>query len=272
MPSTSFTDPAQVAVLYADTGRTRQRTSALLTAKISGDDATATIVDLAAGGTPAGAAVCEIGCGRGTVTLGLVDRIRPSRLTVVDTSVAFLDTVRHRAARAGFSVDTEHADFHHLPLDDASIDVMVAAFCLYHSPHPQTVVAEIARCLRPGGRAVLATKSADSYREIDQLIAEAGLDPHATSHQSLYETFHSANAAAVTSTALRFEEVLHRRHLFRFADFEHLAAYVATIPKYGLPTRLTSDPPALAAELRHQTSERPITTTSTVTYLTAARP
>lgn len=78
MPATPFTDPQRLAPLYATAGRLAQRTGALHTAKISGEDATATITDLAAQITPAGAIVCDIGCGRGTTTLALATRDRKS--------------------------------------------------------------------------------------------------------------------------------------------------------------------------------------------------
>ncbi len=49
------------------------------------------------------------------------------------------------------------------------------------------MIDEITRCLRPGGTAILATKSADSYRELDQLVAASGLDPAALSRPGLYQ-------------------------------------------------------------------------------------
>lgn len=178
MSATPFTDPDLVAgPLYATAGRLTQRTRALHAAKISGGDATTTIVDLAVQSTPATPVVCDIGCGRGTTTLKLATELAPARLIALDQSQALLNTVGDRLGRAGHAVVTVRGDFHHLPLREASIDVAVAAFYLYHSPHPEHVVAEIARCLAPGGRAILVTKSADSYHEIDQLIAEARLDP-----------------------------------------------------------------------------------------------
>ncbi|MFC8384389.1 class I SAM-dependent methyltransferase [Nocardia sp. NPDC057272] len=270
MTSTPFTDPATVAGLYADAGRTQQRTSALLTAKTGGDNATATIVNLAAHHAPKHPTVCEIGCGRGTVTLALAESLTPSRHTVVDISSAFLATVAKRAVDLGFTVETVRGDFHHLLLPDTSVDVLVAAFCLYHSTHPADVIAEIARCLAPGGRAILSTKSVDSYHEIDQLMVDTGLDPHATSRPSLYETFHSANAADIVATGLEVTEVIHRDHTFRFTDFDHLAAYAVTIPKYQLPQWLGTDPGDLAAELRRRTHDQPLTATSTVTYIAAS--
>lgn len=271
MPATPFTDRHMLAPLYATAGRLAQRTGALHAAKISGEDATATITEQAAQVTPTNPVVCDIGCGRGTTTLALAACLAPQQLIALDQSPALLDTVRERAAQAGHAVATVCADFHKLPLPEASVDVAVAAFCLYHSQHPEQVVAAIAGRLVPGGHAVLATKSADSYHEIDQLIAYAGLDPDATGRPSLYASFHSGTAAEITATALRIVNVFHQEHLFRFAGLDHLAAYLATSPKYELPEHLAGQSAALADELRRRIPDEPLTATSTVTYVTAAR-
>lgn len=273
MPATPFTDPNLIAgPLYATAGRLAQRTTALHTAKISGDDATTTIVNLAEQSAPHAEVVCDIGCGRGTTTLRLADRLAPARLIALDQSQALLDTVRQRLTQAGHPVETMCADFHHLPLPEASIALTVAAFCLYHSSHPEQILAEIARCLQPGGHAVLVTKSADSYHEIGQLITDTGLDPHATSRPSLYQTFHSATAPEITATALRVERLVHEQHVFRFAGLDHIASYVATSPKYQLPEDLVGQAGALADELRRRIPDRPVIATSTVTYVMAVRP
>ena len=121
-------------------------------------------------------------------------RLRPARLIALDQSRALLDTVAKRMRLAGHPADTVLADFHNLPLQEASVDVFDAAFCLYHSPRPDDVIAEIGRCIAPGGRAVLVTKSADSYHEIDQLVAASGLDPESARRLSLYSSFHGDNA------------------------------------------------------------------------------
>lgn len=272
MPAAPFTDPHFVhRALYANTERIARRTGALHAAKISGEDATATIVNLAARSSPTVRAVCDIGCGRGTTTVALALQLAPTRLVALDRSLTLLAVVRERLATANCSVEAVCADFHQLPWPDASIDVAVAAFCLYHSPSPEQVVAEIARCLAPGGKAVLVTKSADSYQEIDRLIAQTGLDPQARMRPSLYESFHSDTAPGVAATGLQIEQVLHQEHVFRFRGLDHLAAYVATSPKYQLPERLTGEAARLAVELRSRTPDRPLIATSTVTYVLATR-
>lgn len=270
MPGTAFTDPDLITgVLYATAERLAQRTAALHAAKISGGDATTTIVALAAHFAPTASVVCDIGCGRGTTTLHLAARLAPARLIALDQSPALLNTLQGRMERAGHAVEPVRADFHHLPLSTASIDLAIAAFCLYHSPHPERVLAQIARCLAPGGRAVVVTKSADSYHEIDQLITQAGLDPQARCRPSLYESFHSGTAVEITATALHVEQLIHQQHVFHFTGLDHLAAYVATSPKYRLPEHLTGAAAALAAQLRRRVPDRPLTATSTITYLVA---
>lgn len=163
------------------------------------------------------------------------------------------------------------ADFHHLPFADGSLGLAVAAFCLYHSPRPSLVVAELARSLAPGGRAIMVTKSANSYHELDALVVASGLDPAAHRRPSLYASFQSGNAARIIGRHLPVRRVVHQRHIFRFTDLAHLAGYLATTPKYQLPAE-AADPQALAALLRSRLGERTVTATSTVTYVEAVRP
>ncbi|WBB47322.1 class I SAM-dependent methyltransferase [Verrucosispora sp. WMMA2044] len=271
MSANPFLDPDLVrGDLYRSSHRLAERTRALREAKIAGRDAVGVIVDLVAQRTPPGAVVLDIGCGRGTTTLRISARLRPRRLIAVDASAALVATVRTRLAEASGTGSTVCADFHHLPLPDAVADAAVAAFCLYHSPTPVDAVAEIARCLRPGGVAVLATKSLDSYAELDQLVQTADLDPDAVRRPGLYESFHSRNLLDIAATHLTVLDVLHEEHLFEFKDVGHLARYLATTPKYQI--RLAGAPAELAAILRERLPAPPYLTRSTVSYALAARP
>src|SRR5260370_39718 len=146
-----------------------------------------------------------------------------------------------RAPRHGPPAESRAAPacayFHPLPMADARCDVVVAAFCLYHSAAPGRVISEIARCLRRGGTAILVTKSADSYRELDHLVAASALDPCALSSRTLYQTAHSGNIPALVSAHLRVQRVIHHGHRFTFTNLAHAAEYLATSPKYQLPAQ-----------------------------------
>ena len=217
--------------LYADPDRLRQRTSALHDAKIVGTDVADTIADLLTGYITDRSTVADLGCGRGSTTLAIA-RAFGCRLTALDASASLLEEAAARFSDAGLHIDMQVGDFHRLPFGTATLDAAVAAFCLYHSPAPAAVIAEIGRTLRPGSVAVLVTKSADSYHELDGLLADAGLDTGAADRPSLYSSFHSDNAASLAAQHLALREVLHHRHVFRFTDGAALARYIRSTPRY----------------------------------------
>lgn len=269
-----FCDPMIVrGTLYASADRLTRRTGALHGAKTSGRHAAHAITELAAealGDRRVSVAV-EIGCGRGTTSLAVAERLNPDSLTLLDVSTALLAAARERLRASLVQANYVNADFHDIPLRDGACQLAIAAFCLYHSPRPGTVVGEIARCLAVGGIAILVTKSADSYRELDQLVAASGLDPHAVTRPSLYATAHSGNLAGLARSSLTVECVLHEEHRFRFEEFTHLAEYLATSPKYALPERVRGMPAELVTALRCRLPDEPVTATSTVTYLVAVK-
>jgi SAM-dependent methyltransferase len=207
-----------------------------------------------------------------TSTLRLARQFPAAVVLATDLSPALLTTAGGRIAAQSGDARLVAADFHHLPFATGSVDVAVAGFCLYHSPHPGQALAEISRCLRPGGYAIATTKSADSYHAIDTLIADSGLDAGAASRPSLYQSFHTGNAAQVAATVgLRIARRVDQEHTLQFANLNHLAEYAITSPKYVLPADLTGNPQRLAAELRRRLPDTPVTATSTVTYLVAQR-
>ncbi|PSK64842.1 Ubiquinone/menaquinone biosynthesis C-methyltransferase UbiE [Micromonospora sp. MH33] len=273
-PTAPFTDTKLVrSSLYATADRIEQRTSALHRAKITGADAAATIAALAAAAHPNPSRVADIGCGRGTTTIRLAHQYPAATIVAVDQSPALLAVTGNRLRAQRREVTLVAADFHHLRGVLAHVDVAAAAFCLYHSRHPEKALAEIGACLAPGAHLIAATKSADSYINIDRVIAASGLDREAVSRPSLYEAFHTSNAeAALAAAGFILRRRVDQQHTFRFTDLAHLAEYAVTSPKYRLPSKLTADPAALAAALRARLSDEPITAASTVTYLVATRP
>jgi len=203
-----------------------------------------------------------VGCGRGSTLARLASALDPAEVVALDTSPAMLAAAANRVERPT-PVTTIVGDFHHLPFGRRRFDVVVAAFCLYHSKDPQNVCQELARCLVPGGIALLATKSDDSYRELDELVRESGLDADAMRARSLYATFHSGNIERVAGVAVAVVEANHDDNRFHFATPEHAAAYVATSPKYAG----CGEPPTVAAALRRVWPDGGLIATSTVSIV-----
>ncbi|MFG2676420.1 class I SAM-dependent methyltransferase [Streptomyces sp. NBC_00342] len=268
-----FLDLARQQELYGHAARLAGRTSALMRAKTSGHPVPETIVSLVqthhARPDRLGV-VLDIGCGRGTSSLALAEQLRPQRVVGLDAASSLLAQARERVTELpDTTVDFIEGDFHDLPLPAGSCDIAVAAFCLYHSPQPKDVIAQIARILAPGGVAVLVTKNLDSYQEMDQLVASAGLDVRADQHESLYTAAHSGNLAGLAASSLDVIAVLDEVHSFTFDGHDHTAQYLATNPKYDLAPGLYGNPGALAATLHEFLPDQPLTTHSRITFVVA---
>ncbi len=103
---------------------------------------------------PDGATILDVPCGGG-VALRRLGRGQRLRYLAVDYSPGMLERTRRVASELGLTgVEYVQADVGALPFDDASVDLCVSSAGLHCFPDPARAVAEIARCLRPGGRLV----------------------------------------------------------------------------------------------------------------------
>jgi len=270
-----FVDATCVSALYQDADRIARRTDSLHRAKTAGRPVADVIVDLADRYLDRYRRIslaADVGCGRGSSTRTLAEELDAERILGIDASAAVLAAARQRLGHhGGKRLRWLCADFHHLPLSTAACDLVVAAFCLYHSSEPAAVVSELARCLRPGGVAVLVTKSIDSYRSLDELVASSGLDLDACRRPSLYGSAHSGNLASLAGRSLMVRHVEHEDHRFTFAGHAHVAEYLATNPKYTISASFRRDTSALTDALRAQVPDQAVATTSQVTYVIAQK-
>ncbi|MBE3070109.1 MAG: methyltransferase domain-containing protein [Planctomycetes bacterium] len=79
-------------------------------------------------------------------------------LTAIDLTPAMLERLRRRAQRLGVEVDTRVMDGAALEFPDGSFDVALLHLIVAVIPDPGRCVREVARVLRPGGRAVIFDK------------------------------------------------------------------------------------------------------------------
>ena len=107
---------------------------------------------------PAGAVVVDIGCGAGTDLLVAAMRSGPTGQAIgVDMTEAMRRRATEGAAACGLTnVDIRAGDATRLPIDDASVDVVISNGVLNLVPEKERAVAEIARILKPGGRVQIA--------------------------------------------------------------------------------------------------------------------
>ena len=80
------------------------------------------------------------------------------RYTGLDLTPAMLARARRKAAALNLDIRLDQGDARRLPYGDAAFDAVVLHLILAVTPHPERVLAETARVLRRGGRALILDK------------------------------------------------------------------------------------------------------------------
>jgi arsenite methyltransferase len=105
-----------------------------------------------------GSVVLDLGCGAGTDLLVAAQMTGSAGHVIgVDMTSAMLERARQSATEMGLdNVELHEALIEALPLDDASVDVVISNGVIDLVPDKDAVLDEIDRVLRPGGRLQLA--------------------------------------------------------------------------------------------------------------------
>ncbi|MHB1416219.1 MAG: class I SAM-dependent methyltransferase [Chloroflexota bacterium] len=104
-------------------------------------------------GVRPGQTVLEVGPGPGTFTVEAARRVLPDgKVIAVDIQPQMLARLRAKAARLGVSnLEVYEADAYHLPVPDASVDLVYMVTVLAEIPDRPRALAEIRRVLKPSG-------------------------------------------------------------------------------------------------------------------------
>jgi ubiquinone/menaquinone biosynthesis C-methylase UbiE len=107
-----------------------------------------------------GMRLLDVGCGPGSITLGLADAVRPGEVVGLDLSSEVLEVARCLAADRGVTnVRFQQGDLYGLTAPDGAFDVAYAHQVLQHVPRPVDALRQMARLLRPGG--LVAVRDSD---------------------------------------------------------------------------------------------------------------
>ncbi|MEX0776946.1 MAG: metalloregulator ArsR/SmtB family transcription factor [Phycisphaeraceae bacterium] len=121
--------------------------------------------------------VADLGCGTGAMTAQLAGHVR--QVIGVDQSPAMLAAARKRIGKAR-NVELRKGTLEALPLDDEACDAVMLVLVLTYVTDVAAVLAEAARVLKPGGKAVIIDLLRHDREDFRRLMGQQmpGFEPH----------------------------------------------------------------------------------------------
>jgi SAM-dependent methyltransferase len=99
-----------------------------------------------------GIEILDVGCGPGTITVDLAQRVAPGRVVGIDASAEVIEEAQSVAGDGGVgNVELSTGDVYALEHADASFDVVHAHQVLQHLRDPVAALREMRRVCRPSG-------------------------------------------------------------------------------------------------------------------------
>ncbi|WP_127481273.1 class I SAM-dependent methyltransferase [Nocardioides pantholopis] len=152
-----------------------------------------------------GQRVLDVGCGPGTLTTRLVDRLGAAAVAAVDPSPPFLEAVRERCP----GVVAREAAAEDLPFADGSFDVALASLVVHFMADPVAGLREMGRVVGTGG--LVGASVWDHASETGPLATfwstVRELDPGATTEAGLAGVAEGALAELCDDAGLRVVDV-----------------------------------------------------------------
>jgi len=100
---------------------------------------------------PREARILDAGCGTGEVSSRVAELFPRARVLGVDILDQHLELARSRYDRLAPRLTFEHQSVYELGAQDGTFDLTLCRHVLHSIPHPERVIAELARVTRPGG-------------------------------------------------------------------------------------------------------------------------
>lgn len=218
-----------------------------------------------------GEVVLDLGSGAGNDAFIASRAVGASGKVIgVDMTSAMIAKADENAAKLGAkNVEFRLGEIEHLPVRDATVDVILSNCVINLSPDKPQVWREIARVLKPGGLLIATTNGADALKELTDLTqAVFGPQPKDFGHAS----FSLETGEPILKRHFREVTVHPAADILRVTDAQDVVNYVCSFPPGD------GAPEPLLAKLKSELAARMaaqggiFAVTRIVGYLVARRP
>ncbi|MFN0122309.1 MAG: class I SAM-dependent methyltransferase [Blastocatellia bacterium] len=124
-------------------------------------------------GVTAADTVLDVACGPGMVAC--LFAAHAAHVTGIDLTPAMIEQAGRLVEKRGLAnVTLRTGDVRNLPFPDAAFSLVISRYAFHHFPDPATVLGEMVRVCRPGGRvmiadAALSPDKADAFNQMERL-------------------------------------------------------------------------------------------------------
>lgn len=148
------------------------------------------------------AVVLDAGCGTGGALEALQQRYPAAQVMALDIAEGMLARARERAVGHCLAGDVQH-----LPLADASVDLVFSSLTLQWCADLRATLAEFRRVLRPGGLLNFTTLGPDTLSELRSAWAAADDGVHVNEFVGLHELGDGLVGAGLAEPVLDIERL-----------------------------------------------------------------
>ncbi len=193
--------------------------------------------------------VLEIGAGMGTDLAQFAKH--GAKTTDLDLSSGHLQHAKTNFSLRGLPGEFQHGDGENIPFEDNTFDLVYSNGVIHHTPNTASVVAEMHRVLKPGGRIIIMVYAENSWHYWYQLVTRIGIQQQELSTRSMGWVMsgtveiseHGQRPLVKVYTKPRMRE------MFRSAGFRGIRISQNQMVEGELPQRLSWIPISIARRL-----------------------
>lgn len=146
--------------------------------------------------------VLDLGTGTAQIPIELCRRSSTVHIVAIDAASHMIELAAQNVRRAGVTdrIRLDLCDAKRLPFADSTFDAVISNSIVHHIPEPATVLAEMARVVRPAGAIFVRDLARPADRAmLERLVQQYAGDANEHQRKMFAESFHAALTVAEMS-------------------------------------------------------------------------